>query len=503
MALLGIDLGTTFCAVATLDDRGRAVTVPNRDGEMLTPSAVYLGGDSAVVGQAALDVSHESPGDVAALIKRRMGYPDFGHVVAGRSWRPETLSAILLKKLAADAQSRLGPIGPVVITVPAYFDDTRRKATHDAGRIAGLDVLDILDEPCAAALAYALNSEQPAGERNVLVYDLGGGTFDVSIVRLGRRYFQTVAIEGDVRLGGHDWDARIVEHVAAVVAQETGSDPRTDTKSLVQLFSAAERAKRTLSKLPRATVTCAHGGRTVSVPLGREEFESMTRDLLTRTRLTVQQALRQAGLTWDAIDRVLLVGGSTHMPMTRRMLTELSGRSPEAGLAVSEVVARGAALHAGIRAAKATPTAAPALEDVVEIQVNAHTIGVEVRHRGERINDPVIPRNTQLPAAASRTYHTVRHGQRQVRVHVLQGDARQADACIPVGECWIRDLPPRLPANSPVEVTCGCRENGLIEVTARDLTSGRSVRAELRRTGGLSDDEIERERAWLDSITID
>jgi molecular chaperone DnaK len=503
MALLGIDLGTTFCAVATLDDRGRAVTVPNCDGEMLTPSAVYLAGGAAVVGQAALDVSQESPGDVATLIKRRMGYPDLGHGVAGRTWQPETLSAVLLKKLAADAESRLGPIGPVVITVPAYFDDTRRKATHDAGRIAGLDVLDILDEPCAAALAYALGSEQPAGERNVLVYDLGGGTFDVSIVRLGRRHIQTVAIEGDVRLGGHDWDARIVDHVAGLVRRETGADPRDDARSLAQLFSAAERAKRTLSKLPRAAITCAHAGRTVTVPLSRHEFEGMTRDLLTRTRLTVQQAMRQAGLAWDAIDRVLLVGGSTHMPMTRQMLTELSGRPPEAGLAVSEVVARGAALHAGIRAAKATPSAASPLDDVVEIQVNAHSIGVEVRHRGERINDPVIPRNTQLPAAASRTYHTVRDGQRQVRVHVLQGDARQADACITVGECWIRDLPPRLPVNSPVEVTCGCRENGLIEVAARDLTSGRSVRAELRRAAGLTDDEVTREREWLNAITID
>lgn len=503
MALLGIDLGTTFCAVATLDDRGRAVTVPNRDGEMLTPSAIYIGGGTAVVGQAALDVSQESPGDVATLIKRRMGYPDLGQIVAGRAWRPELLSAILLKKLVADAESRLGSIGPVVITVPAYFDDTRRKATHDAGRIAGLNVLDILDEPCAAALAYALGSDTPIAERTVLVYDLGGGTFDVSIVRLGRRHFQTIAIEGDVRLGGHDWDARIVDHVAGVVTHETGSDPRADARSQAQLFSAAERAKRTLSKLPRTTVTCSHAGRTVTAPLDRDEFETMTRDLLTRTRLTVQQAMRQAGLGWDTIDRVLLVGGSTHMPMTRQMLTELSGRPPEAGLAVSEVVARGAALHAGIRAAKATTTVDSALDDVVEIQVNAHSIGVEVRHRGERINDPLISRNSQLPAAARRTYHTVRDGQRQVRIHILQGDARQAEACIPVGECWIRDLPPRLPMNSPVEVTCGCRENGLIEVTARDLTSGQSVQAELRRTGGMTDDEIARDRAWLESITID
>src|SRR5436305_1351488 len=262
MSLIGIDLGTTFCAVAALDDRGRPYTVPNRDGEVLTPSAVYLAPDgSAVVGQPALDLALEQPERVATLVKRRMGLPDYGRPVAGREFRPETLSAIIVRKLVQDAERRIGPVARAVITVPAYFDDTRRKATHDAGRIAGLDVLDILDEPSAAALAYSfqtapasdLDRPAPGVPTTVLVYDLGGGTFDVTLVRLAKRHFRTLAIEGDVRLGGKDWDDRIVNHVAEQFRQRFGDDPRNDPQSLALLQAAAERAKRTLSRLPQTS----------------------------------------------------------------------------------------------------------------------------------------------------------------------------------------------------------------------------------------------------------
>ncbi len=362
--LVGIDLGTTYSAIATLDDHGQPITLPNRDGDMLTPSAVLLLDDGgAVVGQAALDVALENPDRVASLIKRRMGYPSFGRTVADREFRPETLSAIILRKLVQDAELRIGPIHQAVITVPAYFDDTRRKATQDAGRIAGLDVIDVLDEPTAAALAYSFQPQPgargaettplvqlPGPERTVLVYDLGGGTFDVTLVRLAGRRFQCLAIEGDVRLGGKDWDDRIVEYVANQFASKYGADPRSNSQSLANLASAAERAKRTLSKLPQTSVTCSHEGKMLTVPLSRQDFESLTRDLLVRTRLTAQHVLRQAGLSWEQVDQVLLVGGSTHMPMTRQMLQELSGKQPNSSLAVSEVVARGAALHAGILA---------------------------------------------------------------------------------------------------------------------------------------------------------
>src|SRR5436305_216636 len=303
--VVGIDLGTTFSAICTLDDHGQPITLPNRDGEMLTPSAVLLTDEAeAVVGQSALDVALEQPENVATLIKRRMGYPSYGRPVAGIEFRPETLSAVILRKLVLDAEARIGPVRQAVVTVPAYFDDTRRKAVQDAGRIAGLDVLDILDEPTAAALAYSFQTAasastemaDPSRPRTVLVYDLGGGTFDVTLVRLSQKRFQTLAIEGDVRLGGKDWDDRIVDHVAAQFMKQMGSDPRTDPQSLAALQAAAERAKRTLSKLPQATVTCTHGGKILTVPLSRAEFETLTRDLLVRTRILVQQLVRQAGL---------------------------------------------------------------------------------------------------------------------------------------------------------------------------------------------------------------
>jgi molecular chaperone DnaK len=350
----------------------------------------------------------------------------------------------------------------------------------------------------------------PGTEQTVLVYDLGGGTFDVTVVRLAQRRFEAVAIEGDVRLGGKDWDDRIVDHVAEQFKKQYSEDPRTDPVSLAALGAAAERAKRTLSKLLEANLTCSHAGKVLTVHLRRPEFESMTRDLLTRTRLTAQQVLRQSGLTWENLDRVLLVGGSTHMPMTGQMIQELSGKIPDTSLAVSEVVARGAALHAGIVAARLggedglmlDEATRDALGQIVEIHVNSHSLGIEVKHQQERINDVLIAKNTQLPMAASRVYRTVVENQQRVRVKVLQGEAHQADACISIGECWIEELPPNLPKASPVQVRCECGSNGLIDVMALDMTSGKMVRVEMHRSSGLSDEEIEREARWLRGLQI-
>jgi len=515
--IVGIDLGTTFCAVAHLDDRGRPVTIPNREGEVLTPSAVYLTGTGeAVVGQPALDVALEQPDKVAMLVKRQMGRADYGRLVTGRAFRPETLSAVILRKLIQDAEQHLGKIAQAVITVPAYFDDSRRKATIDAGRIAGLEVLDILDEPSAAALAYTFQQSAaahlapgdlpPDAAKTILVYDLGGGTFDVTLVKLGKKRFQTLGIEGDVRLGGKDWDDRLVNHVAEQFRQTHGSDPRTDEQSMAMLDSSAERAKRTLSKVDSATITCTHDGKKMTVPITRAEFENLTRDLLLRTRLTSQQVINQAGMKWDQVEKVLMVGGSTHMPATGRMLKELTGKEPDRSLAVSEVVARGAAVHAGIVAARRAKEAniahSAVLDGIVEISVNAHSLGVEVRQADQRLNNRLVVKNTQLPASVSRIYYTAQENQTKVRVRVLQGEAQQAEACMPVGECWIDGLPANLPKGSPVQVRCALAANGLIEVTAVDMTSGRMAKAELKRTGGLSDEEIAEEAAWVAGLQV-
>ncbi len=515
--IVGIDLGTTFCAVAHLDDRGRPVTIPNREGEVLTPSAVYLTGTGeAVVGQPALDVALEQPDKVAMLVKRQMGRADFGRLVTGRSFRPETLSAVILRKLVQDAEQHLGKITQAVITVPAYFDDSRRKATIDAGRIAGLEVLDILDEPSAAALAYTFQQSAaanlapgelpPDAAKTILVYDLGGGTFDVTLVKLGKKRFQTLGIEGDVRLGGKDWDDRLVNFVAEQFRQTYGSDPRSDDQSMAMLDSSAERAKRTLSKVDSATITCTHDGKKMTVPITRVDFEKLTQDLLLRTRLTSQHVINQAGMKWEQVEKVLMVGGSTHMPATGRMLRELTGREPDRSLAVSEVVARGAAVHAGIlmarKAREASAGGGTNLADIVEISVNAHSLGVEIRQLDARLNNRLVVKNTQLPAAVSRVYYTAQENQTKVRVRVLQGEAQQAEACMPVGECWIDGLPANLPKGSPIQVRCGVAANGLIEVMALDMTSGRMAKAELKRTGGLSEEEIAKEAEWVAGLKV-
>ncbi len=511
MSIVGIDLGTTYSAIATLDDRGRPYTLPNRDGDLLTPSAVYLTAHGeAIVGQPALDVMMEHPGDVATLMKRKMGLPEYGRAVGGRHYRPESLSAVVLRKLANDAESQIGPITGAVITVPAYFDDSRRKATMDAGKIAGLNVIDILDEPSAAALAYTIQTAStgqiPEGApKTVIVYDLGGGTFDVTLVQLSKKKFRVLGIEGDVRLGGKDWDDRLVNHVADQFKQQHGSDPREDEQSMALLHAATERAKRTLSKVENATITCVHDGKRMSVPITREQFETLTRDLLIRTRLTTQQVVASAGLTWDRIDKVLMVGGSTHMPMTAKMLRDLTGRDADRSLAVSEVVARGAAAHAGIVSAKLAnlaPQAGSAIADIVEVSVNAHSLGVEIRKGEDRINDKLILKNTQLPAAVSRVYFTNKDGQQKVRVRILQGEANQSAACIPIGDCWVDGLPAGMPKGAPVQVRCGVAANGRIEVMALDMTSGKMAKAEIHRSGGLEDADIQRESEWLKSLRI-
>ncbi|MFM7150494.1 MAG: Hsp70 family protein, partial [Gemmataceae bacterium] len=343
-----------------------------------------------------------------------------------------------------------------------------------------------------------------------LVYDLGGGTFDVTVVRLSPNRFETLGIEGDFQLGGKDWDDRLVDFVAGRFAEKHGTDPRSNPQSLMGLRAGAERAKKTLSKLQQTSITCTHEGKVLTLPITRSDFESLSRDLLIRTRLTVQQVLRKAGLSWDKIDQVLLVGGSTHMPMTWQMLADLSGKKPDNSLAVSEVVARGAALHAGIVASHTegmesllNPEAHDLLQQVVEVNVNAHSLGIEVKNQADqRVNNILIHKNTQLPYSSSRVYYTKAENQVRVRVKVLQGDAPEAEHCIPIGECWIEGLPPNLPRGSPIQVRYGVASNGLIDVLALDMTSGRMARSEIHRSSGLSDEEIAREAEFVKSLKI-
>jgi len=444
-------------------------------------------------------------------------------MVDGRQFRVETLSAIIMRKLKQDAERHIGPISKAVITVPAYFDDARRKATEDAGRIAGLDVLDIVNEPTAAALAYSLEPEFvrgktvitpdiPGGSLTALVYDLGGGTFDVTVVRLAAKQFDTVATDGEVKLGGKDWDDRIVEYVGTQFEAKHGVNPAQDPMRRDALQDLAETAKKLLSKLPSAPMECSYRDRLLRLVLSREQFEEMTRNLIGRTEFVTDMVVRdQAGVEWSGIDRVLLVGGSTRMPMVKRMLRELTGKEPDDSLDPDQAVARGAALFAAILAVQGNDGKLEVnhgfqkkVENIVINDVNAHSLGVVARHRrtGKAVNAILIPKNTPLPFAASKVFHLTKAGIRTLPVRVLEGEAPDAKANIEIGKCVVSNLPPDLPAQSPIQVRLSYSTNSRVHVMALDMTGGKFARAEIIRQAGLTDADIARETEFVNSLHI-
>ncbi|HVX09612.1 MAG TPA: Hsp70 family protein [Pirellulales bacterium] len=515
--LVGIDLGTTFSVIAHLDAKGKPVTLSNKDGDPLTPSAIYLNGNSAVVGKTAREAAPVDAGRVALCVKRDMGGARYAHAVDGRTFRPETLSAIILRKLKQDAERHIGPISRAVITVPAFFNETRRKATEDAGRIAGLEVIDVLNEPTAAALSYAMAGQSsgaspldlPGGRLTALVYDLGGGTFDVTVVRMAAQHFETLATDGAVQLGGRDWDEKIVHHVATLFRRRFGLDPLSDEKRRAALTALAERSKVLLSDLPEVPVEFFHREYSLNLTLTRPQFEEMTRELLAQTQIVTELVVAQAKLTWPDIDRVLLVGGSTRMPMIKEMLRKATGKEPDDSLDADQVVARGAAIHAGIVEAKGKPgrleiddDVRERLENVEVLNVNAYSLGIEATKQGQQINAFLIPKNTPLPFAASRMFRLTKAGATHVVVKVLEGESESPADNIPIGECIVTGLPPDLPLRSPVQVRLSYGANGRISVMALDMAGGRFAEAEIKREYGLTEDDIRRETEFVRNLTI-
>jgi molecular chaperone DnaK len=521
--LVGIDLGTTHSVIARLDSNGSAVTIPNRAGESLTPSVVYLDGNMARVGETARIAAARDPSRAAMFVKREMGKSYFSRKVDGRRFRPETLSAIVLRKLKQDAERRIGPIANTIITVPAYFDDTRRKATQDAGRIAGFNVLDIINEPTAAALAYAAAQAPsretagsapmlnvPGGKMTTVVYDLGGGTFDVTVVQLSPKRFETLATDGEVELGGKDWDDRIVRYLGQRFEEQYGVDPTEDSQRLEALRALSEQSKKLLSELEVVPVEFTYQGKTLSLDLSRAEFEKISSDLLTRTRMVSKLVVtNQAKLTWSDISRVLIVGGSTRMPMVKRMLHSLTGAEPDDSLDADQVVAQGAAIYAGILMAKGdgesislSESVRRELQQVEPIIVNSHSLGVVAIHGRERINAVVIAKNTQLPAAASRVFRTRRASAKSIRVKVLEGEAPEAGDNIQIGTCCITGLPPGLPARAPVQVRLAYDRSGRVNVMALDMTHGRFAETEIERQNRLDGGDIEKEAEFVQNLDI-
>lgn len=493
---VGIDLGTTFSVLAYLDPAGRPWTIPNAEGDLLTPSVVFFDRDAVIVGKEALKAGVTEPQRLAQFAKRDMGSPIYSKPVNGEFMPPEVIQALVLEKVKKDAEKKLGPIQKAVITVPAYFNEPRRKATQDAGKLAGLEVLDIINEPTAAAIAYGVHQGflttkgESRTKEDILMYDLGGGTFDVTLMRIEGRSYTALATAGDVRLGGIDWDQRLVDLLAeAFMAEHRGLDPRQNPAGFQRLVREAEETKRALTAREQITVTLEHSGETLRVPVNRRQFEERTKDLLERTRLTVRNLLKEAGIGWKDVTRVLLVGGSSRMPMVRKMLEEESGRAVDNTLSEDEAVAQGAAIYASLlMSTHKMVTAGMTVKNV-----NSHSLGVLgiEAATGRPRNSILIPKNTPLPAKNVRRFQTRKEGQRSVVVNVIEGGDASGANSTPIGRCVIRDLPTGLPDGTPVEVMFEYAENGRLVVRAHVPSLNCEARLDIERASGLSPEKLD------------
>jgi molecular chaperone DnaK len=493
---IGIDLGTTFSVLAYLDGTGRPCTVPNGEGDLITPSVVLFDGASVVVGKEAVKAAPLEPDRVANFAKRDMGCSAYSRKIGGESLPPEVIQSLVLEKLKRDAELKLGAITEAVVTVPAFFNEPRRKATQDAAHLAGLKVLDIINEPTAAAIAFGHQAGflsatgQSRQKETILVYDLGGGTFDVTVMEIAGADFTAIATAGDVYLGGIDWDRRIADHVATAFKEKyRGIDPRDDAAGLHRLLREAEDAKRALSAREQVTVAFEHVGNGLRVPISRTQFDELTADLLDRTRFTGRSALKDARLGWTDLTRVLLVGGSSRMPMVQRMLEQESGMKVDRSLSPDEAVAHGAALYAGFLKSRSN-SVRPAMR---VRNVSSHDLGVLSKETatGRSVNAVIIPRNTVLPATKGKRFRTYKDGQQSIAINVIEGGDSSGKNATPIGRCVIRDLPPALPGGTPVEVFFTYGEDGRLTIRGRLPDLGREATLDVERSSGLSDAKLQ------------
>jgi len=501
-AFVGIDLGTTYSAISHLDEHGRPQTLNNLEGDKITPSAVFFEGDDVIIGKEALKAVATDADNVAETAKRDLGYQFYRKQLAGREFPPQALEAWVINKLRVDAEKQIGPVHRAVITVPAYFDEVRRKATQDAGYIAGLEVLDIINEPTAAALAFGfregyLSSSKPDnGSRNILVYDLGGGTFDVTVMKIEGNRFIALATDGDWLLGGRDWDERLVDYAAEAYMREFHADPRQDSNSHGLLWRECEDAKRTLSARRKARITVAYRGQNKAIEITRKEFQAITQDLLDRTLFTTKETLREAKLEWSDIERVLLVGGSTRMPAVVESLRELSGKEPDGSISPDEAVSHGAALYADLLISQGkgeTPT-------FVVRNVNSHSLGVVATDpkTKDRRNSIIIPRNTPLPVKATQYFKTVRDDQKSIHVQIVEGESNSPEDCYPLGACTLRNLPPNLPAQTRIAVRFQYETNGRLQVTVRVDGVDKPLNQEITRSTAMTNAQL---NSWRKHIS--
>lgn len=499
---IGIDLGTTFSAVATINESGVPEIVRNSDGQTITPSVVLFDQGEAIVGQQAKLQRAAFPDDVVEFVKRQMGNESWRfYPTVGEPYTPEGISAIILKRLAADAAEVLGePVKRVVITVPAYFDDAQRKATRDAGEIAGLEVLSIINEPTAAAVSFGIEHDYNG---TVLVYDLGGGTFDVTILRAHEGTFDIIRTDGDRNLGGFNFDNAIIQWIKEEFAGQTGTTIDGDSLE-AQLRDRAEQAKHRLSQSDQAPIFVSAGGHNVKLILTREKFEELTDSLLARTQMLVEEVVEAAGLSYRDIDKVLLVGGSTRMPMVERMLRSVTGHTPDRSIHPDEAVAKGAAIVAALRLAE-IGDAGPTVRSTHPIEISdvvSHGLGVvTLGEYGREVNSIVFEANRTIPDQCARVFYTVVDGQTELNVQVTEGDEEDLKYVRILGSSVLK-IPPH-PRESPVKVIFSCDIDGILHIEVIDLVDNRSLgEFEIDRAKNLDRAEIDRMRNALSNLVV-
>ncbi len=480
---VGIDLGTTNSVVAVLEG-GEPTVIANAEGNRTTPSIVAFKSEEVLVGELAKRQAITNPDNTVRSIKRHIG-TNWKESFEGKDYTPQEISARILQKLKRDAESYLGDdVTDAVITVPAYFNDAERQATKEAGQIAGLNVLRIINEPTAASLSYGLENNE---DQKILVFDLGGGTFDVSILEISEGVFEVKSTSGDSKLGGDDWDQRVMDWLIEKFKSSTGIDLSNDKMAIQRVQEGAEKAKIELSStseteinLPFITANDA-GPQHLLEKLSRSEFEKITADLVERTKEPVENALSDAGMKFSDIDHVILVGGSTRMPSVQQLVKSLTGKDPHKGVNPDEVVASGAAIQAGVLKGD--------VKDVLLLDVTPLTLGVETKGG---IMTKMIERNTTIPTKRSEVFSTAENNQTQVEIHILQGEREMASGNKSLGRFTLTDIPAAMAGTPQIEVTFDIDANGIVNVNAKDLGTGKEQAITITGGTALEDDEIER-----------